>query len=66
MDHKASIKRVELPPLSELKRNVLLEMLRPDPEVSAEFQAALRTRLGLPADFGVPATNAVPAIPKSP
>lgn len=65
-DHKSSVKRVELPPLSELKRNVLLEMLRPDPEVSAEFQAALRSRLGLPSDFGVPATNAVPAVPKTP
>jgi hypothetical protein len=57
-DHKASIKRVELPPIGELKRSVLLEMLRPDPEVSAEFQAALRARLSLPADYGVPATNA--------
>ena len=60
-DHKASIKRVELPPIGELKRSVLVEMLRPDPEVSAEFQAALRARLSLPADYGIPATNA-PAV----
>ncbi len=63
-DHKASAQRVELPPIAEIKRNVLLEMLRPDPEVSVEFQAALRSRLGLPADFGVPRTNSPAATPK--
>jgi hypothetical protein len=60
-DYGKSVERVQLPAISELKRNVLLEMLRPDPEVSAEFQSALRARLGLPANFGVPDTNAVPS-----
>ncbi|MCW5558444.1 MAG: hypothetical protein KIT22_11520 [Verrucomicrobiae bacterium] len=59
--HPSSKDRVALPPLSEMKRDVLLEMLRPDPEVNPEFQQQLRTRLGLPADFGVPATNAAPS-----
>lgn len=58
--------RVELPEIAVIKRNVLLEILKPDPEVSEEFQAALRSRLGLPADFGVPATNAVPPAVTSP
>lgn len=56
----ASKDRVGLPPLGEMKREVLLELLRPSPEVNAEFQEQLRTRLGLPADFGIPATNAPP------
>lgn len=56
--HPASKDRVALPPLSEMKRDVLLNLLRPDPEVNPEFQQQLRTRLGLPADFGIPATNA--------
>ena len=54
-----NVQRVELAEIPVIKRNVLLEILKPDPEVSTEFQAALRSRLGLPADFGVPATNAV-------
>ena len=58
--------RVALPPLSEIKRDVLLEMLRPDPNVNPEYQARLRTELNLPADFGVPATNAVPVVPLAP
>lgn len=61
----ASKDRIALPPISEMKREVLLEMLRPDPEVNPEFQQQLRTRLGLPADFGIPATNAAPAVPAS-
>ena len=62
----AQAQRVALPPLSEIKRDVLLEMLRPDPNVNPEYQARLRTELNLPANFGVPATNAVPVIPLAP
>lgn len=62
----AQAQRIALPPLSEIKRDVLLEMLRPDPEVNPEYQARLRTELNLPADFGIPATNAVPANPFAP
>lgn len=58
--------RVALPPLDEMKREVLLELLRPDPEVNPEFQQQLRTRLNLPADFGIPATNAPAAGAVSP
>lgn len=58
--------RVALPPLGDMKREVLLELLRPDPEVNPEFQQQLRTRLSLPADFGIPATNAPAAIPAPP
>ncbi|MFM7215074.1 MAG: hypothetical protein ACKO3H_09380, partial [Verrucomicrobiota bacterium] len=53
--------RVALPPLAEIKRDVLLDMLRPDPNVNPEYQARLRTELNLPATFGVPSTNAAPA-----
>ena len=61
----ASKDRVGLPALGEMKREVLLELLKPDPEVNAEFQQQLRTRLGLPADFGIPATNAPAATPQA-
>jgi len=61
-----SKERVALPPLSEMKREVLLELLRPDPEVNPEFQQQLRTRLNLPSDFGIPATNAPAAGAVSP
>lgn len=61
--HPASKDRVALPALSEIKREVLLEMLTPDAGVNPEFQAQLRARLNLPADFGIPATNAAPAVP---
>ncbi|MBX3732335.1 MAG: hypothetical protein KF791_07040 [Verrucomicrobiae bacterium] len=64
--HPSSKDRISLPPMSEVKREVLLELLRPDPEVNPEFQEQLRTRLNLPADFGVPATNAVPAAAGAP
>ena len=61
--HPGSKNRVALPPLEEIKRDVLLEMLRPDPAVNPEFQAQLRARLNLPPNFGIPATNAAPALP---
>jgi hypothetical protein len=53
--------RVELASLEEMKHNILLDMLRPDPEVNPEFQAILRTKLQLPADFGRPAATNAPA-----
>ncbi len=57
--------RVELASLDELKRNVLLDMLAPDPEVNPEFQAMLRTKLQLPASFGVPTGTNAPAKPNA-
>ena len=53
-----SSNRVVLPALKVLKQNVLLDMLAPSTNVNPEFQAVLRTKLNLPAGFGVPATNA--------
>lgn len=64
--HPASKERVQLPALDEMRREVLLELLRPDPEVNPEMQMQLRTELGLPADFGVPATNAPPSVIPAP
>lgn len=52
--------RIPLPELSEIKRTVLLDLLAPVPELE-EFQKIIRTKLSLPSDFGIPATNAPPA-----
>ncbi len=57
--------RIALPPLAEVKRDVLLEMLKPDPAVNPEYQARLRTELNLPASFGVPSTNSAPSTPSA-
>jgi hypothetical protein len=54
-------KRISLPPLSEIKRNVLIDMLTPRKEVDPNFQKALRTKLRIPANFGASETNAPPA-----
>jgi hypothetical protein len=56
----AQQQRVALPPLPEIKRDVLLELLRPEPDRNPEYQARLRAELNLPADFGIPATNSAP------
>lgn len=54
--------RVELPELPAVKRNVLLELLTPAPNINPEFQAALLSRLGLTREeLGISVTNAVPA-----
>ena len=50
--------RTELAPITELKRDILFEMLTPTTNVNPEFQAVLRTKLRLPADFALPSTNA--------
>ena len=52
--------RVALPPLAEIKRDVLMNILKPDPSVNPEYQARLRTELNLPADFGISSTNSTP------
>jgi hypothetical protein len=52
--------RMGLPPLDDLKRQVLLDLCTPDPTINPAFQDALRTRLNLPASFGIPKTNAPP------
>ena len=56
--HPSATNRVQLAPLTELKRDILFEMLTPATNVSTEFQAVLRTKLRLPAEFARPATNA--------
>jgi hypothetical protein len=56
--HPSATNRVQLAPLPELKHEILLEMLAPSTNVNPEFQAVLRTKLQLPADFARPATNA--------
>lgn len=56
-DHRSSRARLPLTPLSEIRMEVLRDMLAPGDDVSPEFQAMLRTRLQLPADFGVPKTD---------
>jgi hypothetical protein len=47
--------RLHIPPLSEIKQDVLKRLLT---ETSPEFAAQLRTKLGLPAVKPSPATNA--------
>ncbi len=60
--NKSTQLRTQLPPLDDIKRDVLLRLLAPQPGVPSEFQARLRTELRLPATFGIPApTNAPPA-----
>jgi hypothetical protein len=56
-----SDERVGLPPLAEIGRDVLGELLDPQTGLLPEMAAALRTRLGLPADYGAAPTNAPPA-----
>ncbi|MFM8360316.1 MAG: hypothetical protein ACKOET_17345 [Verrucomicrobiota bacterium] len=55
---RSSRVRVPLTPLDKMKLEVLEQMLRPADDVNPQFQAALRTQLRLPANFGIPATNA--------
>ena len=52
-----TVTRVALPEMSEIKRNVLLDILTPDANFNPEFQQVLRTKLRLPSDFGIPKTN---------
>ncbi len=58
-----TVTRVALPEMSEIKRTVLLDILAPAADFNPEFQQVLRTKLGLPSDFGVPKTNAPSATP---
>lgn len=67
--HKSAKVRLPLGPFPEIKREVLLRLLDPASGVNAEFQARLRTELGLAADYGIPAggaTNAPPAVTNPP
>jgi hypothetical protein len=55
--------RIPLPPMDELKRTVITQLLDTEHGVAPEARAILRTRLGLPAETVAPATtNAVPII----
>ena len=55
--------RMGLVPLNDLKREVLLELCAPSPRINPAFQDVLRSRLNLPANFGIPTTNAPLAAP---
>ena len=61
--HPASVTRVEIPGLDVIKQNVLRDMLTPSTNTNPEFQAVLRSKLNLPADFGRSPTNAPAATP---
>ena len=57
---KSTIERMTLAPFEEMKIDVARMLLAPNDNVNPDFQSALRTALKLPADFGLPRTNAVP------
>jgi hypothetical protein len=59
--HKSQKARLGISPLEDYKREILRDMLTPAPDVNPEFQATLRTRLNLPANFGIPAGTNAPA-----
>ncbi len=58
-----TVTRVALPEMSEIKRTVLLDILAPAADFNPEFQQVLRSKLGLPSDFGIPKTNTPSATP---
>jgi hypothetical protein len=61
---KSTQQRLPLAPLNDYKLEVLREILAPADDLNPGLQAALRTRLNLPANFGLPkATNAPTASP---
>jgi hypothetical protein len=55
--------RIPLPPMNELSKTVVSDLLNPERGVPVEARAILRTKLGLPPETVAPAvTNAVPII----
>lgn len=58
---KMSAKRIPLPPIDTIQRDILTRILSPDSQVSPELANQLRTRLNLPAP-----TNAPPAAATAP
>ena len=58
--------RIPLPPMRDLKREVIDNLLDPREGLPFELRAVLRTRLGLPAESAAPPagapTNAVPTV----
>ena len=50
--------RTQMPSFEEMKIQVARDLLAPDENVNPAFQAGLRTALKLPANFGIPTTNA--------
>ena len=58
--------RIPLPPMDQLKKTALTDLLNPQGRLPAEARAVLRTKLGLPAEAAVPSsTNDVPVLPTS-
>jgi len=56
--------RIALPPIADLKKVVVTDLLNPQGGLPFEARAILRTKLGLPAESTAPApTNAVPELP---
>ena len=57
--------RIPLPPMNDIKREIVTGLLDPQQGLPPEYRGVLRTRLGLPAESTIPvgpATNAVPEI----
>jgi hypothetical protein len=59
--------RIPLPPMDEMKKTIVTDLLKPENGLPAEARAILRTKLGLPPESSAPAaTNSVPAAATSP
>jgi hypothetical protein len=58
--------RIPLPPMDEMKKTIVMDLLNAENGLPPEARAILRTKLGLPAEVAAPAaTNAAPAAPAS-
>lgn len=60
--NKSTDVRMKLASFEEMKLEIARRMLTPNEEVNPAFQDGLRTALKLPANFGIPATNAPPRL----
>jgi hypothetical protein len=63
---KGNEARIGLPPVEEMKQEMLTRMLDPNEGLPPEARAILRTELRLPPEKIPPATNAVPAVTNAP
>lgn len=58
--HSSSLERMSMPPLPDMRNEQLQTLLSPDYGLDDVLRARLLTRLQLPADFGLNATNRPP------
>lgn len=59
--------RIPLPPMDQLKKTALTDLLNPQGRLPFEARSILRTKLGLPAESAAPsATNSLPVVPPNP